>query len=778
MRDENQQPSEQRALQALRLGQRRVALRIYQSLLNERSADTTWLHLQISMIYGLLDEPEAQDRHVELAAKIDPSNPSVLLDHGSYFFRNSQLTEARRHFEKVTSDPQVGSQALSNLAATYLVEGNQPRANELLDQSLNINPENRHAIDLKLKILGDDTSHFDAVKILLAEHPLVSSSVVLTLKGIQLDEDKSAASALEYFEKAIEIDQEDIAPQLERAKILSRIGRSDEAIEQLLISLAIAPDHINLMLTMGCCLQQINQIDSASYFYEKILKIEGVHSDASNLLGCCYRMTGRDEESVQIFTDALNYDPKNFKLLGNLAAALRNAGKVKESLSISEQLLKLNPVSPEGFYTYMFTQSILPRNEQNEMLDVAKRYWSSLRESLLMDSDSWKLLKERSYRYNAYNQEELQISSTKKVRVGILSAEIGAHVVGMFVRSFLQNYSRDHFHITLIIAHRRYEIQENDLINLADNTLSLHGLENNAAASAIREQNFDVIIETSGYTNNTRLHLLAFRLAPVQCHYIGYHASTGLDTIDYFIADSITAPLDAEDLFSEQIWRLPDTWLAISYHEELPVAASLSEVDYFVFGSFNQGAKFNLETFLYWAAALKSVPDSVLVIKDRSLTSNMRIEWISSSLEALGISKERLRFLGATESWQEHMSIYNVVDACLDCTSWSGSTTVFDSLSMGTPYIGIRGDTMSSRMSSSILSGYGYEYWIANSPSEFAAIALNLAKNIDKVRVGKPAMQKRVIELTNHKALLATQNLEQALLSMISNLQKKRHSSR
>lgn len=719
------------------------------------------------MIFGLIGDAAEQDRHVQLATQIDPLNPSVLLDYGSLLFRIGELAEARTYFEKLSDDAKVGSKALSNLAAIAIVEGKEDQANCYLIKSLTINPNNSHALDLKLKLLGQQYSHDQAFEILLSEHKSADPSLVLTLQGRQLDRNDSTTLALDCFELAISIDQNNTSAQLGRAKMLSRLGRTDEAIEQLLISLTIEPGNIDLMLAMGTCLQQINQIDSAVYFYEQILEIEEIHSEASNLLGCCYRLTGREEESIPYFLEALKHDPGNCKLLGNLASALRNVSRVEESIDISKQILASNPLSIEGFYSFMFTQSIMPRSGSEVMLHAASSYWHAYRESLLKKNNIWTSLEYQQKPSDPYRNKKKALFRSTKIRIGILSAEIGAHVVGMFLRSFLENYNRSDFHVTLIIAHRRYELQENELVELADDVLCLHGLGSLESATAIKARELDIIIETSGYTINTQLHLLAFRLAPIQCHYIGYHASTGLHTIDYFIADSITAPLDFVSLFSEEIWRLPCTWLAISYHEEIPVSSSLAETECFTFASFNQGAKFNYKTFTYWASALTSVPNSLLLIKDRSLTSAKRREWITSCLEGLGIPRSSLRILGATQSWQDHMSIYNIVDACLDCTSWSGSTTVFDSLSMGTPYIAICGDSMASRMSSSILHGYGYSEWIASSIDEYASIAKKLASHQKTIRKGKRTMQQRVQSQTSSNSINITRLLEQAFKQML-----------
>lgn len=763
------QPSEHDARQALRLGQRRVALTIYEDLLNSEVDDPVAIHLQISMIQGLLGNAEAQNHHVLLAAEIAPSDPRVLLDYGSYLFRINQLAEARHSLDQVSGESDLESQAIGNLAAIEIKEGNQEQAKCYLEKALGLNPNNSHALDLKLKLLGNQIQDSAAIDQFILEHQAANQSLLFMLIGRQLDGSGQLTTALQWHEKAIEADPANVSAQLERAKILSRVGRSDEAIEQLLISLTIEPGHIDLMLKMGYCLQQINQLDSAAYFYQRILEIEKTHAQASNLLGCCYRVSGREDESIPVFSEALEHAPGNCKLLGNLASALRNVSRIEESLTISKQILDLNPLSVEGFHSFMFTNSILPRSKSAEMLDVARKYWDAYRESLLKKNAAWMNLMNRHTMPSPSQLLGQPVASVKaKIKVGILSAEVGAHVVGMFLRSFLEHYDKSAFHVTLIIAHRRYEVQENELVALADSVLSLHGLDTYAAAQAISDQHLDVILETSGYTNNTQLHLLSFRLAPVQCHYIGYHATTGLDTIDYLIGDAITTPADFEKSFTEKLWRLPDTWLAISYHEQLPTASSLAATDNFTFGSFNQGAKFNQQTFTYWASALKAVSESILVIKDRSLISDKRKDWISSSLEALDIPPSRLRFLGATRSWHDHMSIYNIVDTCLDCTSWSGSTTVFDSLSMGTPYIAIQGDSMASRMSSSILSGYGYTEWIARSTFEFAEIACRLADQHPSLRKGKQAMQTRVLALSKDKAEATTRHLEKSFKQMLA----------
>lgn len=760
--------AEEPALNALRLGQRRVALKFYRSMLESplERRDKALVHLQMSMIYGLLGESDLQDRHVRLAARIDASHPRVILDHASFLFRSGKVEEARDCYMRVIESPEVASLALGNLAAIAMIQAEAQEARAYLDRSLHLDPNNAHALELKIRLASAELRDWGEMEAFLAQNKATKPSLMLFQLSLHCQRESRLLMALDCLDRATQADPTVIAVQLERAKLLRALGRSDEAIEQLLVSLSMEPDNVDLLLAMGYCLQQIGQLESAVFFYQKVLLVEGVHLEASNLLGCCYRLRGCDHEAADIFAEALLRHPRNHMLLANYASSLRNVDRIQESLGLATRLLQLDPLSKPGFHALMFALSTMSRQHALEMLASAKSYWTDYRASLLAQGSRWGAIARQADRLRTPPKQLLSGLRPRSLRIGFLSAEIGAHVVGMFLRSFLEHYDRSLFHVTLITAHRRYEQLETALIGMADDVLNLDGFDELAAAEAISALTLDVIVETSGYTNNTKIELLALRLAPVQCHYIGFHATTGLDSIDYFIGDEVVIPAGSEPLFSEAVWRLRRPWIAVSYHEQPPCACSVSQEDGCVFGSFNQAAKFNQLTFAYWASALAAVPGSILVLKDRSLVSEKRRDWISQSLDALGVSTERLRFVGPSPEWRDHMATYNAVDICLDCTTWSGSTTVFDSLAMGTPYIAIQGETMSSRMSSAILQGFGCQEWIAGSIPEFAAIAKRMAADRIVARRDKAARQQQMLALMRQQAVERTRELESAFRRM------------
>jgi predicted O-linked N-acetylglucosamine transferase (SPINDLY family) len=291
-------------------------------------------------------------------------------------------------------------------------------------------------------------------------------------------------------------------------------------------------------------------------------------------------------------------------------------------------------------------------------------------------------------------------------------------------------------------------------------------MEIGRARDLIRSRQLDILVETSGFTANSAIELLAERCAPVQCHYIGYHATTGLDTIDWFIGDAETVPEEFAPQFVEGLWRLPRPWLARQPDATLPPAYSESIDPVAVLGSFNQLAKVREETLRYWAAALQAVPTSRLLLKDRSVADEETRERIVRTLIGHGVAPERISFLGYVGGWEDHMATYNRLDVALDSTPWSSATTGFDALAMGVPLVAIRGGCTAARMSASILKGLGKPEWIAETPEQFAAIVAELCADLPALRASKPELRQRVLTSPLFDGLDLSRQLEQAFLAM------------
>jgi predicted O-linked N-acetylglucosamine transferase (SPINDLY family) len=368
--------------------------------------------------------------------------------------------------------------------------------------------------------------------------------------------------------------------------------------------------------------------------------------------------------------------------------------------------------------------------------------------------------------------EPPSLAGDKRLRVGFLSAEIGDHVVCSFLSSFLAHYDRDRFAVELFCSVRRYNASASWMVEQVDHPWLLQSMDVGEARALIQSRRLDILVETTGFTSDSAIELLAERCARIQCHYIGYHATTGLDTMDWFIGDAETVPESFASQYVEGLWRLPRPWLARTPSPHLPEAVSLQSDGPAVLGSFNQLAKIREETLTHWAAALLAVPDSRLLIKDRSTADPENCDRIITALSRLGVEPERISFLAFLGSQADHLSQYNLLDVALDATPWSSATTAFDALEMGVPLVAIRGGCTSSRMSSAILRGLGRPEWIAESPDQFAAIVVDLCADLQALRKGKQQLRQQVQASPLFDPLDLTRALEESFTAMVAASQR------
>jgi len=333
-----------------------------------------------------------------------------------------------------------------------------------------------------------------------------------------------------------------------------------------------------------------------------------------------------------------------------------------------------------------------------------------------------------------YNFNKINIRKNKKIKLAFLSSDIkNNHSVVGFLKTILENVNRDKFEL---IFFSNYKTNKEDEISVGlktyfDEWINIENLNDIEAISIIRKNNINIMIDLMGLSSSDRLTLFKNRLAPIQILWLGYNNTSGLNQMDYLIADPNLIKKDEVKFYSEKILFLPNIWNCHSgfgiLRKETP--APLMKNKYITFGSFNNTNKISDEVVSVWSKILQSTNNSRLIIKSSQVYSD---EILKEKFEKNKVLNQ-ITFLSKKNSFEEHINEYQKIDLALDTFPYNGVTTSFEAIWMCVPVLTLKGFNPNSRAGESINKNLNMNYLIANNKDEYVLKAVELSKNFEKV---------------------------------------------
>jgi len=229
----------------------------------------------------------------------------------------------------------------------------------------------------------------------------------------------------------------------------------------------------------------------------------------------------------------------------------------------------------------------------------------------------------------------------------------------------------------------------------------------------------------------------------VQVCYLGYCGSTGLGAMDYRISDPYLDPADADlSYYSEKTVRLRRSyWCYQPGEAPAPAVGPAISNGFVTFGSLNNFAKTSLAAIDLWARILVAVPNSGIIIHG---PRGKHLDEITERLERGGVGKDRLRVVGKQRR-MEYLQTYSQIDIALDPLPYSGGITTCDALWMGVPVVSLSGETAVGRGGRSILSNIGLGELVAFTAEQYVQIAIELAKDGDRMESLRRGMRGRML---------------------------------
>ena len=647
--------------------------------------------------------------------------------------------------------------------------------------------------------------------------------------GVIYHQNKQHDLAISTIAQAIALQPNNADFLSNQALALKAAGRLQEAINTLQQALKLAPQDLEIYYNLGNAFAEHAQYESAAQHYRRVLQdypqdedLKQVLCDVLLALGNEYQQTGQYAKAEATYQEAVSMCQHEASLYYNLGNAQRELGKAAEAAQQYQKAIQLQPNDADAYNNLGNVQrelGDLPASiasyqtalALNPALYHAKVHWVHQKQHIC----DWKNLEQDISEIRAWvsNTPEAQISpfaflampkttsseqkqcannwlknrytsafqqglalafkhqtQHQKLRIGYLSADFRLHPLASLISELIELHDRNMFEIHAYSYGVDDQSAERKRLEKAfDYFNDIRALSSLEAASKINQDEIDILVDLTGFTQTSRSQIVALRPAPIKVSWLGFPGTmgelNGQPLFDYILSDAFITPPTQAHAYAEKLALLPHSYQAND--TKRPIAPSKPRSAYglpqqgFVFCCFNQSFKILPDVFDCWMRLLKQTPNSVLWL----LASN---PWAKQNLikeaEARGINQDRLIFAPRL-GMAEHMARQSCADLFLDTLPYNAHTTTSDALWMGLPVLTCAGDTFASRVAASLLKAANLEELITYSLGDYQQKALALAHQPDDLKRIKS-------QLIKHREQLALFNTKQFAKDLESQYQQ------
>ncbi|WP_051482581.1 O-linked N-acetylglucosamine transferase, SPINDLY family protein [Synechocystis sp. PCC 7509] len=476
---------------------------------------------------------------------------------------------------------------------------------------------------------------------------------------------------------------------------------------------------------------QARRPDFAANLAQLCLKLEPNHSEALRHLSCFY-------SNARLHQQAIETAKRFFTNSTNTSWQLQGSYLILRALLTCGAWLEVEPVAQRH-------KSLVRDLVQNPPQDLEPSEASLLLSSNFFLPYIQDIPKETHWLQNQIGkifQVSLQAGSsdfvnlpytntketTRPLKIGYITHAFVGHSVGWLGRWLIQYHNKEDFKTNLYLIHQNLEEYE----WLRDKVEDIYNFDSNyqEIAKQIKADEIDILIDLDSLTLDTTCKVLALKPAPIQVTWLGWDAS-GVPAIDYFIADPYVLPENAQDYYSENIWRLPQTYVAVDGFEvDVPtLRREHLEIppDAVIYYSGQTGYKRNPETVRLQMQIIKQVPNSYFLVKGKADETSVK-QFFTQVAEAEGVDPNRLKFIPRDESELVHRANLGVADVVLDTYPYNGATTTLETLWMGVPLVTRVGEQFSARNSYTFMMNVGVTEGIAWTDEEYVEWGVRLGK--------------------------------------------------
>jgi predicted O-linked N-acetylglucosamine transferase (SPINDLY family) len=558
--------------------------------------------------------------------------------------------------------------------------------------------------------------------------------------------------ALAAYARALELDPDYASAHFNRGNVLAGMRRLDDALAAYQRASALKPEFVDARVALGNTYFELRRFAEAARSYREALALRPDYAPVHFSLANVLRQQGLLDAAAEACRAAIRLDPDLAQAHYTLAVILGDQQLMVEALAAARRAtqLKADFGAALGYAFHMANRLCdwsRRADDERELQDMVRRGVGDLPPLPLLNIDLPQTphaasdLQRRAGRQWAEGQWSAELAAPlvdasarparERLRIGYLSCDFHEHAVMQLLQGVLAAHDGERFAVHAYSYGSRHDAVTDAVQAGCEVFRQLDGLSDHDAARVIQSDGIDILVDLKGYTEESRMGIVALRPAPLLVSWLGYAATLGHPALaDYIVGDAVVTPAAHASRYSEKIAVLPHCYMPNDDGKRIGPrpsrrAAGLPEHG-LVFCSFNQSAKLSPATLDAWCEVLRALPDSVLWLPETAaaVTANLRRE-----AAARGVGAERCIFAPKLPSLADHLGRLGLADLALDTFPYNSHATASDALWAGVPLLTRCGDTFSSRVAASLLTQLDLGELIASDWLGYVARCIALGKD-------------------------------------------------
>jgi len=705
--------------------------------------------IQYNLAKALADSGNDKDAliHHKKAVALAPNNPEAWLNYGKTASNLHRYEDALAWYGNALSLKPDYAEASLNKGATLKELKRYEEAVAFAEQALTINPNlaeawlNKGVALKELRKYEEAIVHYDKALTLKPDYAESWFN-----KGVTLHELKKYEEAIAHYDKALALKPDYAESWSNKGMTLHELKLYHEAIAHYNQALTINSDYVEAWSNKGNTLIELKRYEEAIAHYDKALTINSDYAEAWSNKGVTLHQLKRYDEAISHYAKALTLKSDIDWASGDL---LHTKMKICDWSDLADSI-------------DIISKQILANEKAIQPFSLL-----ALNDDALLHKKTAEIYIQSKHPFNRALGSISKPTQNKKIRIGYFSVDFKNHPVAFLIAQLFETHDRDKFETYAFSLVEANDEMRGRLIKSFDHFINVEAQSDAQIAQTSRSLNIDVAIDLTGFTHDSRTGIFSYRAAPIQVNYLGYPGTIGADYMDYIIADKTLIPSESQACYSEKIVFLPNSYQVndrkriISDRQFTRQELGLPE-NGFVFCCFNNNYKILPATFASWMKILKRVEGSVLWLLQDNLWV---VENLKKEASTHGIDTNRLVFAGRMPP-SEHMARHRQADLFLDTLPYNAHTTASDALWAGLPILTLMGRSFASRVAASLLNAIGLPELITTTQEEYESLAIELAKNPQKLADVKFKLNKNRLTAPLFDTPLFTKNLEEAYIKM------------